>query len=199
MPKRKARAKGDGKVPGTLIIVAAFMLIAWVLIAQHIYPGYSLSNNYISDLGVGATAPLFNNAIKLFSILLTVGSFFVYKELRRFWLSLAFLITAIGAFGVGFFPETTGSPHVISAMFAFGTIGIAAIGMSRVFKNRYLAYYSFAAGFLAIFLLALTVENIAFGSHFTFGIGHGTLEEILFYSDMLWALVVGYLMYLKRL
>src|SRR5579864_3838783 len=92
---------------GMLIIVAAIEIVAFVLVAQHFYANYSLSNNYISDLGVGSTAPIFNTAIQLFGILLLFGAYFIYRAGKHSIVAVGFALVALGGIGVGTFPETT--------------------------------------------------------------------------------------------
>lgn len=185
-----------GKIAGSIIAIAAIEIVLFVLIAQHLYPNYSLNNNYISDLGVGSTAIIFNSAIQLFGIILILGSYYLYKSGRKYQ-ALGFTITALGAIGVGTFPETTGSPHIISAFITFGSIAIIALCFGRVFK-RPLSYYSVAAGLLGIVVLTISVMNMT-GFSVNLGLGKGGVEEILFYNEILWALIVGLSLYTKRI
>jgi hypothetical membrane protein len=61
----------DGKVAGTLLFVGAVQFIVFGLItAEAGYEGYSTSGNYISDLGVGSTALIFNSSVFLLGILI---------------------------------------------------------------------------------------------------------------------------------
>lgn len=43
----------NGKVAGAFIFVAITQFILGVIVSEALYPGYSIANNYISDLGVG--------------------------------------------------------------------------------------------------------------------------------------------------
>ena len=43
------------KVAGTLFLVATSQFVIGLVVAEALYPGYSISSNYISDLGVGAS------------------------------------------------------------------------------------------------------------------------------------------------
>ena len=51
------------KLAGTLIFVGTAQFILFATVAEALYPDYSISNNYISDLGVGPSAPLFNSSV----------------------------------------------------------------------------------------------------------------------------------------
>lgn len=183
--------KSDSSVfGGILLIIACIEIVAFILIAQHLYPNYSLANNYISDLGVGSTSLIFNSAIQLFGILLLFAAYFIYKTGKHNLIAASFAIIGLGGIGVGTFPETTGSPHIISAFITFGGTAFAAVGTSRILKG-YLSYYSLLSGLLGIGVLALFIVNMATGLHITFGLGKGGVEEVLFYNELLWALVVG--------
>ncbi|MDE1828107.1 MAG: DUF998 domain-containing protein [Candidatus Micrarchaeota archaeon] len=173
---------------GMTLMLAAAELVFFVLLAQHFYPNYSLNNNYISDLGVGATSAIFNPAIQLFGLLVIAASYLLFKSGRKYS-ALGFFIAAIGGIGVGTFPETTGAPHIISALIVFGSISVLALCFTKVFK-RPLSYYSLATGLLSLLVLLLSVMNMI-GLHVNLPLGHGGIEEILFYTELIWAFVVG--------
>jgi len=185
---KKGSMNQFGKYAGIIIMIAAIELVFFVLLSQHLYPNYSLNDNYISDLGVGSTATIFNPAIQFFGVLLIVGSYFLFKSARRYS-ALGFFIAALGGIGVGTFPETTGAPHIISALIVFGSICVLCLAFSRVFKKP-LAYYSLAAGLLALIVLSISVMNML-GAQVHLPLGHGGVEEILFYDELIWAFVVG--------
>lgn len=181
--------KGYGRIGGMLMLIAAVELLLFVLLAQHIYPNYSLSSNYISDLGVGSTAIILNTSMELFGLMLMASSYFMHKAGYLFP-SIALLVAGAGGFCVGIFPETAGALHIVSAVTAFGAVAIASISFSRSF-SKYLSYYSAAAGLLALSILALFALNLSTGSSMTFGFGSGGIEEILFYDELIWASVTG--------
>ncbi|MHB1830391.1 MAG: DUF998 domain-containing protein [Candidatus Micrarchaeaceae archaeon] len=189
MAKRQIQTKGYGRIGGMLMLIAAVELLLFVLLAQHIYLNYSLSSNYISDLGVGSTAIIFNTSMELFGLLLVASSYFMHRA-GYLYPSIALLIAGIGGFCVGIFPETAGILHIVSAVTAFGAVAIASISFSRAFKS-YLSYYSAAAGLLALSILALFALNLSTGSSITFGFGSGGIEEILFYDEFIWASITG--------
>jgi len=172
-----------------LIVIAALELVLSVIIAQHLYPGYSLSNNYISDLGVGATAAIFNTSIQAFGVLLLLAACLIYSAGAHRYVALAFVIAALGGIGVGTFPETTGLLHVISATVVFGTVAVMALGFCRILGGR-LAGYSLAAGLLGVAVFVLFALSLL-GIRVNFGLGAGGIEEILFYDELAWAVMVG--------
>ena len=193
----KAKPAPYNKIAAALIMVAAAELVASILVAQHLYPGYSLNNNYISDLGVGSTAGLFNTAVAGFGIMLAVSALFIYLSGRPFR-AFGFLVAGIGGFGVGAFPESTGLPHIISATVVFGSVAVMALLYIRVFKGP-VRLYTAASGLLGIGILALFILGLVAGVHLNIGLGKGGFEEILFYNELLWAFVTGTLMVLRRI
>lgn len=173
------------KIAGMLIIIASIELVAFILIAQHLYPNYSLANNYISDLGVGSTAPIFNSAVSLFGLIIIAASALIWKGGRHRYAAIMFFLSGIGGLGVGLFPETTGIYHLAFAGLVFGGVAVNAIIFYRIFNGR-LAYYSLIVGLIAIFILFLSpLLNI------NLGLGHGGAEELLFYEEIIWVCVVG--------
>ncbi|HUB92569.1 MAG TPA: DUF998 domain-containing protein [Candidatus Saccharimonadales bacterium] len=180
---------GLDKTAGFFIMLAAIELVSYVLLAQHLYPGYSLNNNYISDLGVGSTSTIFNPAIIVFGLLLASGSYFMWKAGKHRLAALGFLIIGLGGMGVGTFPETTGWPHILSALVTFGAVGVTAAGFSLILKSR-LRYYSLAAGIFALLILFIFSSGLI-GIKLNFGLGKGGIEEILFYDELIWAFIIG--------
>ena len=165
----------------------------FMILAEILYPHYSVSTNYISDLGVGSTAPIFNASIMLLGALLVLAVMLSWKTLKFRSMSIFVAIVGIAAFGVGACPETTGIFHYTFAAFAFVGGGITAINSARMMKGpiRYIA-----AVLGGITLLAFV---IAVGFHTTLGLGHGGMERMIAYPVFLWALLFGgYLLNSKR-
>ncbi len=179
----------SNKIAGLLLVISSIEIVFLVLLAQHLYPNYSLNKNYISDLGVGSTAVIFNSAIEIFGLIIIAASYFLWKTGKHRYMAFAFLITGIGAIGVGALPETTGVYHIISALITFGTAAIMMLGSSKIFRS-YLRYYSLPAGILAIFVVSISITSML-GIHLNLALGHGGFEEILFYNEIIWLFIIG--------
>ncbi|ACP36392.1 Protein of unknown function DUF998 [Sulfolobus islandicus L.S.2.15] len=108
------------KTSGYLILVGVSQFLLFFIISEILYPNYSVKYNYISDLGVGKTAIIFNTSIVIMGILVIIASIL----LRANYSPLVFLV-GLGAALVGIFPENTGLPHLIASLitFLFGGIG----------------------------------------------------------------------------
>ena len=53
------------KVAGMLFFIAATQFVLGLTISEALYPGYSVSDNYISDLGIGPSSIIFNSSVFL--------------------------------------------------------------------------------------------------------------------------------------
>ena len=98
----------DRKVAGALLFIASVQCVIGIIVAEALYPGYSTSENYISDLGVGPSALIFNSSVFLLGIIAVVGVYFIQRAFGSRLLSLLLTLTGVGAMGVGLFPENFG-------------------------------------------------------------------------------------------
>ena len=55
-------ARSNGKIAGVLLLVASVQFILGLVVAEALYSGYSVADNYISDLGVGPSSIVFNSS-----------------------------------------------------------------------------------------------------------------------------------------
>jgi hypothetical membrane protein len=65
------------KVAGTLFFIAATHFVLAFTIAETLYPGYRVSGNYISDLGIGPSSIIFNSSVFLLGLSLLIGTYFL--------------------------------------------------------------------------------------------------------------------------
>ena len=138
---------------GTLLFVGAAQLILVMTVAEALYPGYNMATNYISDLGVGSTALLFNTSVALFGVMALLGAAFGRRSLGA-PITLTLVLAGAGAVGVGLFPETTGAPHLICALVTFFFGAVSAIISYRV-TRRPLSYFSVVLGVIALAAIVL--------------------------------------------
>lgn len=69
----------NGKVAGVFFFIATSQFVLGLVIAEALYPGYSISTNYISDLGVGPSSMVFNVSIFLLGLLSIIGLLFTTR------------------------------------------------------------------------------------------------------------------------
>lgn len=173
--------------PGLWLFVGGLEMLFLVHLAELLYPGYSTSQNFISDLGVGPTTPrwIFTGAIILFGLMALVTA--TLLRLRPgsspVWLFLA--LSGIGAIGVGVFNENyIPEVHGVFALMAFLFGNLAVIFSSRMTRAP-LSYLFVVLGLIGLLALAL------FGSTTYLGLGPGGMERMIFYPAMFWALGFG--------
>ena len=86
------------KISGLVLFAGVAQFFIFVLIAEAIYPNYSVANNYISDLGVGSTAYIFNTSIILLGIAIIISGIFLEKFRISFCFFVLFSSTVFFAF-----------------------------------------------------------------------------------------------------
>ncbi len=178
-------------------MVGSLQFIVAMIVVQLYYPGYSLSANYISDLGNTANSPLawlFNDSIRILGVLGVIGAVLLFSAFRARWSTyagLAFLMIASGsAFAVGTFPENVnGSVHsVVSAITFIGAgLGLLVIALAMVRDTRWQGYriYTFASGVVTLVATGLFTASIYPV------LGPGGMERLIVFPILLWAIVIG--------
>jgi hypothetical membrane protein len=182
-----------------LFIVGAVQFIVGMIVVQSQYPGYSLSQNYISDLG-GAHSPwalVFDGSVILlgvcaiFGVLLIWGAF-DSRPSRSIGLGFL-LIAGIGAVGVGVFPETTpvlnGRMHDIVSDIAFigSGLGLSIVSFAMVEGPhwRLSRPFTLLCGIVTIGAIVLFTLN------YYVGLGPGGMERLIVAPVLLWAVAEG--------
>jgi Predicted membrane protein len=178
------------RLAGYSVFVGAAQFLILMIVAEAIYPGYSVSQNYISDLGNPRLAPstphatIFNTSIILLGLLLIIGgSILAYKErgVTGRLLGVLVAISGLGAAGVGFFPE--GSPydlHVISSLIVFLFASLASYPASLYRGHRSPLWG--ALGTIGLVALPLYIAKDYMG------LGWGGMERMIVYPNLMWAL-----------
>jgi hypothetical membrane protein len=189
-----------------LLIFGALQFLAAMLIVQSRYPGYSLSQNYISDLG-GVHSPwalgfdasvILLGVCAIFGILLVWGAFEA-SSVRGTGLAFI-LIGGLGAIGVGVFPETTpvlnGGMHTIVSFVAFvgAGIGLTILSFAMASDPHYYLSRPFTLACGAVTLVAIglfAAGQFTGASSFYLGLGPGGMERTIVAPILLWAVVEG--------
>jgi len=183
------------RIGGIMFVVGSIQFIfIGMLLSEALYPNYNPLRNYISDLGVGNTAPIFNTSVIILGILIIIGGILISLSYiggvgKYIFLVLA-SVTGIGAVGVGIFPETT-SPHSVFALIAF-LIGGITILYSMSFLRHGLRYFSLVMGVLSLIALVLFVNRTPTP------LGIGGMERLIVYPQLIWAIAFGLDLFLKR-
>jgi hypothetical membrane protein len=178
---------------GVAIFVGSVQFSIGLILAEIYYPGYSVANNYVSDLGATCnstchiyqpTSTIFNSSIVLLGLLILVSAYFLQRAYH--WKPATVLISlgGIGALGVGLFPETTGIWHSIFSLIVFLFAGLSAIVAAR-FQKKPQFYFSIILGLATLVALVLYV-----GGNYL-GLGAGGMERMVVYPVLVWAVAFG--------
>jgi hypothetical membrane protein len=183
-------------VAGALIFVAVTQFVLGVIVSEALYSGYSISSNYLSDLGVGPSSMIFNSAVFLMGLLLIIGAYFLHRAFNFTLLTVTFVLTAIGSMGVGIFTKDAGTIHSVAALFFFLFSGLSAIfavicSYVHGFKLMKMPFSAVAVilGLIELGGFALFIGKIYFG------LGVGGMQRMVVYPVLMWeAGFGGYLM-----
>lgn len=196
---------------GAVFLVGSVQFVVAMIVTElyYAYPAnngpYSLTNNYISDLGhPGSGIPwLFNDSIRILGVLGVGGAYLIYRGFApRMTTKVGLVLLAIGslgAVGVGSFPE--GSPelgggiHSLVSLITFLGSGLAlltlAVAMMRDTRWDGYRLYTLLSGVITLVALVLFVATVYPG------VGPGGMERLIVAPILLWAIVVG--VHLNRL
>jgi len=176
------------KLVGILIFIASLQFVLAMTISEALYPDYSVSENYISDLGeyskAKSVAYIFNSSVFLLGLLILVAAYFIHHLFDSKVLFFCLILTGIGAMGVGIFPESFEVLHKIVSFITFFFGAISAIVSYKLQKSP-LSYLAVVLGLLSLISLVL------FGLGIYLGLGVGGMERMIAYPTLLWALGFG--------
>lgn len=177
------------QLSGALVFIGVSTFGILLLIAEALRPSYSVSLEYISSLGVGANAILFNSAIIFMGALIIISALnLILSGWRSMWVWTT-VIAGVGAMGVGLFPS--GSPyslHVIFSAVVFGFSGLSAVFFVTV-RGTLLRIFSPSLGVIVLASLGLYATNQFLS------LGTGGMERMIAYPAILWAMsLAGYLL-----
>jgi len=174
----------DKKLAGLLLFLSGVLGVLGIIVSEALYPCYSTSENYISDLGVGPSAIIFNTSFFFVGVCTVAGSFFIQRAFSLKIFSFLTTMAGIGAMGVGLFPVNIIIPHGIASLTTFLFGGLSSIASFNL-QNHPFSYLFVLLG--AVSLVALTL----FFTGFHLGLGIGGMERMIAYPILLWAIGFG--------
>lgn len=183
-PRASSMLYDDRRIAGLLVFVGSFQFTIGLMAAAAVDAAYSIHDNFISDLGVRAGAPIFNGSIIILGILIALGAYYIDRVLGVRWFTILLLVTAVGALGVGVFTEDFGSLHGLFSLVAFLGAGLTAIATFR-FTTPPFSYICIVAGIISLVSLAL------FASGTYLGLGRGGMERMIVEPVLAWGLAFG--------
>jgi hypothetical membrane protein len=176
----------DRQKAGFALLAGTVQFAVGLTLAEVLYPGYSMSGNYISDLGVGPgpAAIVFNGSIILLGLTLLVTAWFLLRVLRDRIFPIVIAIAGVGAVGVGIFTEAFPIPHTVFSFLAFFFSALSAILAFRILRSP-LNYLSVGLGVVSVVALIFFVtRNYA-------GLGNGGMERMIVWPVLTWAIAFG--------
>jgi len=182
----------NGKVAGALVFIAVTQFVLGVIVSEALYPGYSVADNYISDLGVGSSSVIFNSSVFLMGLLLLVGAYFLQRAFHFEMLTVMVVLTAIGAMGAGIFTEDFATIHSIASLLTFVFSGLAAIfSVLCSYVHKFpLVKMPFSAISVVLGLMTLGALGLLLGRVYL-GLGAGGMERIVVYPVLMWGAGFG--------
>ena len=183
----KIRTKGNA---GLILFVGSVQWLMMMIILESFQPDYNSSLHYVSSLGVGTTAIIYNASIFLFGLSVVLSSSILYKTLDGKIFPLTLLITGLFVMGVGLFPENVRPIHGYVTAFAFLLAVFAPILSFKALKPP-LSYISIIIGLITLALLIVFLPYLGLPAESTIqilGFAKGTLERMIIYPLMFWML-----------
>ncbi len=188
------------KVAGGLFLIAATQFVMSLVISQALYPTYSVSANYVSDLGVGPSSAVFNTSVFALGALIIIGALQLRKLRDLRTVSLLLVLMAVGSMGVGVFTKEDTLLHGGVATLAFFFSALSAIASVRVLAMPF-SLISGILGSATLAALALfSIGMVASGSIYTvepidsayyLGLGPGGMEQMVVYPGLMWLAAFG--------
>ncbi len=154
-----------------------------------------MSDNYVSDLGIGPSSIIFNSSVFILGLLLVIGTYFLRHISDLKTVNMLLFLMAIGAMGVGIFTKDFTVAHGAVSSMAFLFSGLSAIASAKVLKKP-LSLISIVLGAMTIGALVLysigmitsgsLTSNNAYDSNFYLGLGPGGMERMIVYPALIW-------------
>jgi hypothetical membrane protein len=183
----------DEVLAGLLLVIGSIQWFFIVQISEGLYPGYISSFHYVSTLGTGQTANLYNTSTFLLGICVVTASLLIHRFKPSGLFFLLLLIAGIGTVGLGVFPENSRPMHGIVTPITLIFGGLAGAFAFKV-QSKPLSYLSIilGAGSIALGLLFIPYMGLPVESDVIYlGFYKGTLERIVIYPLILWMMTLG--------
>lgn len=185
---------------GILLALGVIVFLVGLFVAEGLYPGYSVSQNPISDLGatcpdgggcriVQPSSTIFTGIMLVLGAVLILVGPLLYRDSRRLGFSVALAVAGAGILGAGIFNETWGV-HGLFALAAFTAGPVAAIWSAR-FAQGFTRWLGPLLGGVALVGLAWQLLGTYGGSVYFGSLGDGGVERVIAYPFLLWALAFG--------
>jgi hypothetical membrane protein len=174
----------DRQWAGLFLFAGTTQFAIGMIIAEAVDPTYSVSMNYISDLGVRAGATVFNSSIIILGITILATAWFLLRAFKDRILMIVVFLAGVGAIGVGVFTEAFGFIHSIVSFITFLFAALSAILAFRVLRPP-MQYLSVLLGLGSLVALGLYLAKY-YGN-----LGNGGMERMIVYPVLTWGIGFG--------
>jgi len=175
------------KTAGLLGFVAIVQTILAIIICEALYSGYSVGQQFVSDLGnwslAGNYAAIFNISMIFAGTLGIASAYFIQRAFKNGLFTSLLIIYAFCSILIGVFAEDISMPmHGISALISL-ICGLGAGFMTYKFVKSPLSYAPLIL--IGVIIAAVILQ----GSGNYLGLGLGGIERLEIYPMFLWGLV----------
>ncbi len=196
---------------GALLLVGGLIAFVGIHAAEFLYPGYSVSQDFVSDLGatcadLASNAPrdcvvvqpasaVFSLSIDALGVLVLAAAYLMLPMTRVRLLAILMGVTGFGALGVGLVSEAHSPFHSIFALSAFLGGALAALESFRILP-RPLGVVAVALGGVALvalgwFSVAAVALRTATIPSLWVPFGVGGMERMVVYPILAWVILFG--------
>ncbi len=185
------------KLSGFFFLLGGIEWFLGILAAESWYDGYSSRIDYVSDLGTGPTALIYNLSVFIFGVFVVAGTILLYYTRTGRAFPILMTISGIGIMGVGVFPANLQPMHSVATLLAilFGAFGAIA---SYTYQTKPMSIIAVILGLMSLTLAIAFFPylGLPYGSTETFlGIAKGSLERWAINPILAWFIGFGgYLM-----
>jgi hypothetical membrane protein len=179
------------ELAGLIMFLGTFQWLMMILILESYQPEYISAFHYVSTLGVGATAFIYNLSIGIFGLCIISGSILSLKTVQSKIFSIFLLLTGVFILSLGYFPENIRPAHGYVTAFTFIFAVISVLFSFKVLKAP-LSHISFIIGLISLVVMIIFFPYFGLPAESTttfLGLGKGTMERILIYLLMVWMLL----------
>ena len=178
---------------GFLLFIGPVQFILSVLIAEGTANNYNSAKDYVSSLGVGITAPIFNLSVMILGLSMMVCTYFFQSEYGELIPSILLLLSGFCAFGVGLFPENVPPFHGIFTGFVFLFAAVFLISVIKIEQSPTMTLVTILGIVtLVAMLIFFPYLGLEMESEVKFlGFMKGSLERFIIYLTLASFLVLG--------
>ncbi|KYC45704.1 MAG: hypothetical protein APG12_01057 [Candidatus Methanofastidiosum methylothiophilum] len=183
----------DKAKAGLIFMCGAIIFLFGIMLAEFTYDRYSVSQNMISDLGANQdlSAAIFNSSILIFGISAVYSANIFRRTFKDNIFSLVIFLAGTGAIIVGIF-----NVNSILIIHYFGALMSFILGAISILYSTKIIYRS-TLSYLWIIMGSVSLVSIAFLficwplNNNCFGVGYGSVERLIVYPIIVWAIATG--------